>query len=103
MYAIIKTGGKQYKVSEGDTLCIEKIEAAEGDTVVFDQVLTYVNDADVKIGKPVVDGANVKAKVVEHGKGEKLLIFKYKAKSNYRRRQGHRQPFTKIEIEKIEA
>ena len=103
MYAIIKTGGKQYKVSEGDTLMIEKLETAEGESVVFDQVLTYVNDTDVKVGQPLVAGASVKAKVLEHGKGEKILVFKYKAKSNYRRRQGHRQPFTKIEIEKIEA
>ena len=103
MYAIIKTGGKQYKVSEGDTIMIEKLEVAEGEDVVFDEVLTYVNDTDVKVGKPFVAGASVKAKVLEHGKGEKILVFKYKAKSNYRRRQGHRQPFTKIEIEKIEA
>lgn len=103
MYAIIKTGGKQYKVSEGDTLIVEKLDAEEGANVVFDEVLTYVNDTDVKIGQPLVSGASVKAKVVEHGKGEKILVFKYKAKSNYRRRQGHRQPFTKVEIEKIEA
>ncbi len=103
MYAIIKTGGKQYKVSEGDTLLVEKLEGAEGDTVVFDQVLTLVNDADVKIGRPLVEGAKVSAKVVEHGKGEKIFVFKYKAKSNYRKRQGHRQPFTKVSIEKIEA
>ena len=103
MYAIIKTGGKQYKVSEGDTLIVEKLDVQEGDNVVFDEVLTYVNDTDVKIGQPFVSGASVKAKVVEHGKGEKILVFKYKAKSNYRRRQGHRQPFTKVEIEKIEA
>ncbi len=103
MYAIIKTGGKQYKVAEGDSLVIEKLEVAEGETVVFDQVLTYVNEAQVKIGQPLVQGANVKAKVLEHGKGDKILVFKYKAKSNYRRRQGHRQPFTKVQIEKIEA
>ena len=103
MYAIIKTGGKQYKVSEGDTLCIEKIEAAEGDTVVFDQVLTYVNDADVKIGKPCVEGAKVTAKVAKQGKGVKVLVFKYRAKSNYRKRQGHRQPYTQVEITSIEA
>lgn len=103
MYAIIKTGGKQYKVAEGDTILIEKLEVAEGEVVVFDQVLTCVNGADVKIGQPLVQGASVKAKVVEHGKGKKIFVFKYKAKSNYRRRQGHRQPFTRVEIEKIEA
>lgn len=102
MYAIIQTGGKQYRVSEGDVLSIEKLTAAEGEEVVFDQVLTVVADGDVKIGKPVLEGAKVTAKVVEHGKGEKILVFKYKAKSNYRKRQGHRQPYTKVEISKIE-
>ena len=103
MYAIIKTGGKQYRVSEGDVLSVEKLPVAEGEEVVFDQVLTVVADGDVKIGKPVLEGAKVTAKVVEHGKGEKILVFKYKAKSNYRRRQGHRQPYTEVLIEKIEA
>ena len=103
MYAIVKTGGKQYKVAEGDTIFVEKLEADEGESVVFDQVLTVVNDADVKIGRPMVDGAKVTGKVMAHGKGKKILIFKYKAKSNYRKRQGHRQPFTKVVIEKIEA
>ena len=102
MYAIIQTGGKQYRVSEGDVVSIEKLTAAEGEEVVFDQVLTVVSDGDIKIGKPVVEGAKVTAKVVEHGKGEKILVFKYKAKSNYRKRQGHRQPYTKVEISKIE-
>ena len=103
MYAIIQTGGKQYKVAEGDTVLVEKLEAAEGDVVTFDQVLTVVKDSDVVVGKPVVDGAKVTAKVESQGKGKKILVFKYKAKSNYRKRQGHRQPFTKVVIEKIEA
>lgn len=103
MYAIFKTGGKQYRVSEGDTITVEKLEAAEGDTVTFDEVLTVVNDADVKVGTPVVAGAKITAKVDKQDKAKKILIFKYKAKSNYRRRQGHRQPYTKITIEKIEA
>ena len=103
MYAIIKTGGKQYKVSEGDTLLIEKLDIAAGEAVVFDQVLTCVNDSEVKIGQPLLQGACVRGTVLEHGKGKKILVFKYKAKSNYRRRQGHRQPFTKVAIEKIEA
>jgi len=103
MYAIIKTGGKQYKVAEGDVIMVEKLEANEGDEVVFDQVLTVVNDGDVKVGKPVVEGAKVTAKVTAQGKDKKILVFKYKAKSNYRKRQGHRQPFTKVAIEKIEA
>ena len=102
MYAIIQTGGKQYRVSEGDVVSIEKLTAAEGEEVVFDQVLTVVSDSDIKIGKPVVEGAKVTAKVVEHGKGKKILVFKYKAKSNYRKRQGHRQPYTQVEISKIE-
>lgn len=103
MYAVIKTGGKQYRVAEGDVLNVEKLNAEAGSEVVFDEVLTVVNGADVKIGQPVVEGAKVTAKVVEQGKGEKILVFKYKAKSNYRKRQGHRQPFTKVEISKIEA
>lgn len=103
MYAIIQTGGKQYKVAEGDTVLVEKLEAAEDDVVTFDQVLTVVKDNEVVVGKPVVDGAKVTAKVEAQGKARKILVFKYKAKSNYRKRQGHRQPFTKVVIEKIEA
>jgi large subunit ribosomal protein L21 len=103
MYAIIQTGGKQYRVSEGDVIVIEKLEAQAGDTVAFDEVLTVVADSSVKIGQPVVAGAKVTGTVVEHGKGKKIRIFKYKSKSNYRKRQGHRQPFTKVTIEKIEA
>ncbi len=103
MYAIIKTGGKQYRVSEGDVLNIEKLNVEEGSEVVFDEVLTVVEGSDVKIGKPVVEGAKVTAKVVEHGKAAKILVFKYKAKSNYRKRQGHRQPFTTVEIASIKA
>lgn len=103
MYAIIQTGGKQYRVAEGDVLHIEKLEIAEGEAVEFDHVLTVVKDGEVTIGKPLVTGAKVVGKVLEHGKGKKILVFKYKAKSNYRRRQGHRQPFTKVIIEKIEA
>lgn len=103
MYAIIQTGGKQYRVQEGDVLTIEKLEAAEGAEVEFDQVLTVVKDGSVVIGKPVVAGAKVTGKVVAQGKAKKILVFKYKAKSNYRRRQGHRQPFTKVVIEKIFA
>ena len=103
MYAIIKTGGKQYRVEEGDVLMVEKLDAAENETVEFDQVLAVVDGENVKVGKPILEGAKVKATVSEHGKGPKIRIFKYKAKSNYRRRQGHRQPFTKVTIEKIEA
>ncbi|MBQ0108216.1 MAG: 50S ribosomal protein L21 [Phascolarctobacterium sp.] len=102
MYAIIKTGGKQYRVAEGDTVQVEKLAAEVGAEVTFDQVLTVVDGADVKIGKPLVAGAKVTAKVVEQGKAEKIFVFKYKHKVNYRRRQGHRQPFTAVEITKIE-
>ena len=103
MYAIIKTGGKQYRVSEGDVITIEKLDVAAEGTVSFDEVVTVVKDGDVKVGTPLVDGAKVTGTVLEHGKAKKILVFKYKAKSNYRRRQGHRQPFTKARIEKIEA
>ena len=102
MYAIIKTGGKQYVVEEGKGISIEKLDVEEGAEVTFDEVLLVSGD-DVKIGQPNVAGAKVTGKVLEQGKERKIRIFKYKAKSNYRRRQGHRQPFTKVKIEKIEA
>ena len=103
MYAIIKTGGKQYKVAEGEVIYVEKLDAEAGDAVTFDEVLAVVADGDVKVGKPVVAGAKVTGKVEAQGKEKKILVFKYKAKSNYRRRQGHRQPYTKVVLEKIEA
>ena len=102
MYAIIKTGGKQYVVEEGKVISIEKLDVEEGAEVTFDEVLLVSGD-DVKIGQPNVAGAKVTGKVLEQGKERKIRILKYKAKSNYRRRQGHRQPFTKVKIEKIEA
>lgn len=101
MYAIIKTGGKQYKVSEGDSIFVEKLNAEDGATVTFDEVLTVVDGDSVKIGAPLVSGASVTAKVEKSGKAKKIRVFKYKAKSNYRRRAGHRQPYTKVVIEKI--
>ena len=103
MYAVIVTGGKQYKVSEGDVLFIEKLEAEEGAAVTFDQVLMTGDGEDVKVGAPTVDGASVEAKVVKNGKGKKINVFKMKRKKNYRRKKGHRQPFTKVEITKINA
>ena len=103
MYAIIKTGGKQYKVAEGDEVIVEKLEVAEGDSVTFEEVLTIVDGDNVKIGTPKVEGAKVSGKVVKTGKGPKIRIFKFKHKTNYRRRAGHRQPFTKVKIEKIEG
>lgn len=100
MYAIIATGGKQYRVSEGDVIYIEKIDAQVDSTVSFD-VLLVGNDGDVKIGTPVVEGAKVEGKVVGQIRGEKIVVYKYKSKKNYRRKQGHRQPYTKVEITKI--
>lgn len=102
MYAIIKTGGKQYCVEEGKVITIEKLDVEAGAEVAFDEVLLVSGDS-VKIGQPTVAGAKVTGMVLEQGKGAKIRIFKYKAKSNYRRRQGHRQPFTKVQIEKIEG
>ena len=100
MYAIIATGGKQYRVSEGDVIYIEKLDAQVDSTVSFD-VLLVGNDGDVKIGTPVVEGVKVEGKVVGQIRGEKIVVFKYKAKKNYRRKQGHRQAYTKVEITKI--
>ena len=100
MYAIIATGGKQYRVSEGDLIYIEKIDAQVDSTVSFD-VLLVGNDGDVRIGTPIVEGAKVEGKVVGQVRGEKIVVFKYKSKKNYRRKQGHRQPYTKVEITKI--
>ena len=101
MYAVIVTGGKQYKVSEGDTIFVEKLEVEEGSSVTFDQVLIAGEGEDVKVGAPTVDGATVEAKVVKNGKAKKIYVFKMKRKKNYRRKKGHRQPYTKVEIVKI--
>ena len=101
MQAIIVTGGKQYNVSEGDTLFIEKLDVNAGDSVVFDQVLAIMDGENTKFGTPVVEGAKVDATVVKNGKGKKIRIFKYTPKKGYRKRQGHRQPYTKVEIGKI--
>ncbi|WP_129597313.1 50S ribosomal protein L21 [Anaerophilus nitritogenes] len=101
MYAIIETGGKQYRVQEGDTLFIEKLEVSEGEAIEFDKVLALSKDGKLSVGAPVVEGAKVSATVVENGKGPKVIIFKYKAKKDYRKKQGHRQPYTKIKVEKI--
>ncbi len=97
MYAIIQTGGKQYKVEAGDEILVEKLEAAVDAEVEFD-VLLVSDDAGVKVGKPVLDGVKVKGKVVEHGRGKKVIVFKYKPKKNIRTKRGHRQPYTKVEI-----
>lgn len=103
MYAIIKTGGKQYMVNEGDVLTIEKLDVASGDKVMFEEVLAVGKDGEVKFGSPVVAGAKVEASVVENGKGKKVIVFKYKPKKDFRKKQGHRQPYTKVRIEKINA
>jgi large subunit ribosomal protein L21 len=103
VYAIIETGGKQYRVSEGDVLKVEKLAAAEGETVLADKVLAVGSESGLKVGTPVVDGAKVSLKVQAHGKGEKIIVFKYKPKKNYRRKKGHRQPYTQVVVEKIEA
>ena len=103
MHAIIETGGKQYKVAEGDVLYIEKLTAEAGETVTFDKVLAVLDGDTAKFGAPTVEGAAVTANVVKNGKGKKVLVFKYKPKKNYRRRQGHRQPYTKVEITKVNA
>ncbi|SKC64589.1 50S ribosomal protein L21 [Maledivibacter halophilus] len=103
MYAIIETGGKQYRVEEGDTLFVEKIDSNAGETVEFDKVLAVSNAGKLSVGTPFVEGAKVSASVVEQGKGKKIIVFKYKSKKDYRRKQGHRQPHTKIKIEKINA
>ncbi|MFO7273467.1 MAG: 50S ribosomal protein L21 [Bacillota bacterium] len=102
-YAIVETGGKQYRVQEGDTLRVEKLSAGEGETVVFDKVLAINRDGKVTVGTPYIEGAKVKAKVVGHGKGPKIIVFKYHNKTNYRRKTGHRQPFTAVTIESIEG
>ena len=101
MQAIIVTGGKQYKVSEGDTLFIEKLEAEAGANITFDQVLAILDGDKATFGAPTVEGAVVDATVVKNGKGKKIRIFKYKPKKGYRKRQGHRQPYTKVTIGKI--
>ena len=103
MHAIIETGGKQYKVAEGDVLYIEKLTAEAGETVTFDKVLAVLDGDTAKFGAPTVEGATVTTNVVKNGKGKKVLVFKYKPKKNYRRRQGHRQPYTKVEITKVNA
>jgi large subunit ribosomal protein L21 len=103
MYAIIETGGKQYKVQEGDVLYIEKLDVNEGENVTFDKVLAVSGDNGLVAGSPLLDGAKVTATVNKHGRGTKIIVFKYKPKKNYHRKQGHRQPFTKVTIGKIEA
>lgn len=101
MYAIIKTGGKQYKVSEGDLVRVEKLAYEIGDTVDFDQVLLVSNDGELKVGSPIVEGAKVSATVEDQNKDKKIVVYKYKPKKQYRKKQGHRQPYTLVKINSI--
>ena len=103
MYAVVLTGGKQYRVQEGDVLFVEKLNAEVDSQVELTEVLAVSNGETLTVGKPMVEGAKVVAKVVAQGKAKKVIVFKYKPKKDYRKKQGHRQPFTKIVIEKIEA
>ena len=100
MYAVIETGGKQYRVQEGDVITVEKLDAKAGDKVTFDKVLVLNDGKEMKVGTPYLD-AGVTASVVENGKGKKVIIFKYKAKKDYRKKQGHRQPYTMVKIESL--
>lgn len=103
MYAIIKTGGKQFKVSEGDIIKVEKLSVEENEKVCFDEVLMVGGNGEVKAGTPMVEGASVEGTVVRNGRGKKIIVFKFKSKKNYRKKQGHRQPYTQIKIDKINA
>ena len=101
MYAVIEACGKQYKVEEKDVVFFEKLDAEEGKKVTFDKVILVSDDGKVQVGNPYVKGVKVEGKVVAHGKGKKIIVFKMKAKKNERKKQGHRQPYTKVKIEKI--
>lgn len=103
MFAVIETGGKQYKVNEGDIIFVEKLEVEAGAKVEFDRVLAVSGNDGFKVGNPVVSGAKVTANVVKNGKGKKIYVMTYKAKKNEKTKNGHRQPYTKLQIEKIEG
>lgn len=103
MYAVIKTGGKQYRVEEGDRLRVEKIETATGDAVEFDQVLLVADGDKITVGQPLVDGAKVTAEVTEQGRHKKIKIIKFRRRKHYRKQQGHRQWFTEVKITGIKA
>ena len=103
MYAIIESCGKQYKVAEGDVVFFEKLDAEEGKKVTFDNVILVSDEGKVQVGNPYVKGVKVEGKVILHGKGKKIIVFKMKPKKNYRRKQGHRQPYTKVEITSIKT
>ena len=103
MYAIIESCGKQYKVTEGDVVFFEKLDAEEGKKVTFDKIVLVSEEGKVQVGNPYVKGVKVEGKVVSHGKGKKIIVFKMKAKKNERKKQGHRQPYTKVEITAIKT
>ena len=103
MFAVIETGGKQYKVNEGDVIYVEKLDVADGETITFDKVLAVSNGDKFSVGAPYVEGASVVANVIETGKGKKLYVFKYKPKKNEKKKIGHRQFYTKLQITKIEG
>jgi len=103
MYAVIQTGGKQYRVAQGETLRVEKLLASAGDKLTFEALMLADDAGGVTVGKPLVAGASVQAEVLEQGLGEKIIIFKYRRRKNYRRKQGHRQPFTSLKITSISA
>ena len=103
MYAIIEACGRQYKVQEGENVYFEKLDVEEGKKVTFDHVVLVSEEGKIEVGAPYVKGVKVEGKLVSHGKGKKILVYKYKAKKNYRRTQGHRQPYTKVEITKIKT
>ena len=103
MYAIVKTGGKQYRVEEGQVLRVERLEAGSGESVTLDEVLLVATDQETRIGSPRVAGASVLGKVLEHGRGAKVRVFHYKKRKHFRKTRGHRQDFTALKIEKIQA
>ena len=103
MFAVIETGGKQYRVNEGDIIFVEKLEVNEVDTIVFDRVKALSNGQSFEVGTPVIEGAKVTAKVLKNGKSKKIYVMKYKAKKNEKKKMGHRQPYTKVEIVSVEA
>ena len=103
MYAVVRTGGKQYKVTEGDFLKVEKLPGDIGTEIVLDDVLLVSQDGDLKVGKPKVEGANVKAKIVEQGRDKKIIVYKMKRRKGYRKKQGHRQAYTGVRVESIEV
>lgn len=101
MYAIVETGGKQYRVSEGDVIAVEKLDAKTGDKITLEKILVFSDGDRMDIGNPYVEGVSIQTTVLENGKGKKVVVFKFKSKKNYRKKRGHRQPYTKLKIETI--